>query len=82
MKRLGAEGLNVETRWNSHVVAVEQGLWLDPKGKDFGANAKYFQHDLTEAKKLLAAAGYASGIKDVPPARWPATSCRAPSTPR
>src|SRR5204863_25574 len=27
---------------------------------------KYFQHDLTEAKKLLAAAGYANGIKDVP----------------
>jgi peptide/nickel transport system substrate-binding protein len=36
---------------------------LDPKGKDFGANAKYFKFDLAEAKKLLAAAGYPSGFE-------------------
>ena len=38
------------------------GWWLDPKGKDFGANAKYFKHDIAEAKKLLAAAGFANGV--------------------
>jgi ABC-type transport system substrate-binding protein len=36
--------------------------WLDPKGKDFGPNAKYFQHDPAESKKLLAAAGYPNGF--------------------
>jgi peptide/nickel transport system substrate-binding protein len=66
VSRLGSEGLHVETFWNSHVVAVEQGMWLDPKGKDFGPNAKYFKHDLVEAKKLLAAAGYPSGMQNVP----------------
>ena len=38
------------------------GWWLDPKGKDFGPNGKYFQHDIADAKKLLAAAGYANGL--------------------
>jgi peptide/nickel transport system substrate-binding protein len=61
-----AQGLPVETRWNSHVVATEEGTWLDPRGKDFGPNAKYFKFDLAEAKKLLAAAGYPNGIQNVP----------------
>jgi peptide/nickel transport system substrate-binding protein len=36
--------------------------WLDPRSKDFGPNAKYFQYDVAEAKKLVAAAGFASGF--------------------
>jgi peptide/nickel transport system substrate-binding protein len=59
------QGLPVETRWNSHIVATEEDLWLNPRGKDFGPNAKYFQHDIAEAKKLLAAAGYPNGIQNV-----------------
>jgi ABC-type transport system substrate-binding protein len=39
------------------------GWWLDPREKDFGPNAKYFNHDIAEAKKLLAAAGYADGFE-------------------
>jgi ABC-type transport system substrate-binding protein len=35
---------------------------LDPKGKDFGPNAKYFRHDVAEARKLLTAAGYPNGF--------------------
>lgn len=31
--------------------------WLDPKGADFGPNAKYFKRDIDAAKKLLADAG-------------------------
>ena len=51
-------GLPIETRWNSATLADEyKGWWLDPKSKDFGPNAKYYQHDIAEAKKLIAAAG-------------------------
>jgi peptide/nickel transport system substrate-binding protein len=62
-----SEGLPVEKRWNSHVGASgrSEPYWLDPKGKDFGPNAKYFQHDPAEARKLLAAAGYPNGIQNV-----------------
>ena len=34
-------------------------------GKDFGDNAKYLQLNVAEAKKLLAAAGFANGMQDV-----------------
>src|SRR6185503_13553604 len=36
--------------------------YLDPREKSFGDNRKYLQFDLTEAKKLVSAAGYASGV--------------------
>jgi ABC-type transport system substrate-binding protein len=55
-------GLPVETRWNTALNASTEGWWLDPKSKDFGANAKYMQLDIAEGKKLLAAAGYANGF--------------------
>src|SRR5581483_5852025 len=57
------QGLPVETRWNTAVPAtVFEGWWLDPKGKDFGPNARYFEHNVAEAKKLLSAAGFPDGI--------------------
>jgi ABC-type transport system substrate-binding protein len=59
------EGLPVEIRWSSHLSPTFEGWWLDPKAKDFGPNAKYFQRDVPEAKKLLAAAGYPNGIQNV-----------------
>src|SRR5262249_11900821 len=59
------DGLPVETRWNTALVATYEGWWLDPKGKDLGPNARYFQHDIGEAKKLLTAAGYPNGLQNV-----------------
>jgi ABC-type transport system substrate-binding protein len=56
------QGIELETRWNTPVYNVADGWWLDPKGKDFGPNAKYYKFDLAEAKKLVIAAGYANGL--------------------
>ena len=57
-----SQGMTVDSRWNSALTARWDGWWLDPKGKDFGPNARYYRHDLPEAKKLLAAAGYPNGL--------------------
>jgi len=60
------EGLPVGRRWNTALGVSESdadgGWWLDPKGKDFGPNAKFFKYDVAEAKKLMAAAGYSNGF--------------------
>jgi peptide/nickel transport system substrate-binding protein len=60
-----SQGLPVQVRWNTALEASENntGWWLDPKEKDFGTNAKFFQRDVAEAKKLLAAAGHPNGIE-------------------
>jgi peptide/nickel transport system substrate-binding protein len=62
------EGLPVQTRWNlGGITANVQGKWaLDPqnliKGQELGENSKYFAYNIAEAKKLLAAAGFANGF--------------------
>jgi peptide/nickel transport system substrate-binding protein len=60
-----ADGLPIEARWNTSLTADFEGWWLDPKSKSFGPNAKYYEHNLPEAKKLLAAAGYPSGFETI-----------------
>jgi ABC-type transport system substrate-binding protein len=58
-----AAGIPVQTTWNTALLSnFFTGWWLDPKGKDFGPNAAYFEHNIAEAKKLMAAAGYANGV--------------------
>jgi len=57
-------GLPVDMRWHSHLTSGLDGWWIDPKDeKAFGPNAKYFKFDPAEAKKLLTAAGFASGVE-------------------
>ena len=68
-------GLPVDTAWCSgllYIDAYKAGGWfLDPKGKDFGDNSKYYQFNLGEAKKLLSAAGFPNGFDTE--LRYPAT---------
>ncbi len=57
------EGLPVETYYYTSMGYVP-GVTLDPRDtKTFGPNAKYYMQDIAEAKKLLAAAGFANGIE-------------------
>ena len=56
------EGLPVESRWHSHFAAGEPPFWIDPKGKDLGEGAQYFQLNQAEAKKLMQAAGFNAPI--------------------
>jgi ABC-type transport system substrate-binding protein len=38
-------------------------FWLDPRGAEFGPNAKYYEHHADEAKKLVEAAGFGGGLE-------------------
>jgi ABC-type transport system substrate-binding protein len=59
------EGFDLATRYQAGPIGRGWGeYWLDPQdSKAFGPTGKYWStFDLTEAKKLLSAAGFANGI--------------------
>ena len=57
--RLESQGLVVDAKWVSHISAMWGELSGDPgDAKSFGDSAQYFTYNLSEAKKLLAAAGH------------------------
>jgi len=72
---LEGAGVPANKRWNTCLPCGDTGsymyfpgAWLDPQGKDFGENAKWVtlgarDKNIAEAKKLLAAAGYANGLE-------------------
>ena len=55
------EGLPVETYWFTATGAAP-GWRIDPRDSEFGENAKYFQYNVEEARKLMDAAGYGDGL--------------------
>ena len=62
VEKFRSQGFAVDTAWNSALPNNNTGWWLDPQGKDFGPNAKYYKHNPDEAKKLVSAAGFANGV--------------------
>jgi ABC-type transport system substrate-binding protein len=58
-----SQGLEVETVWDTAITGASwAGWWLDPKSKEFGPNARYFQKNEAEARKLLDAAGFTKAV--------------------
>jgi ABC-type transport system substrate-binding protein len=58
-----AAGIDIPTAYHTILAAGWNELWLDPQDeKKFGPNAKYLKHNIAEAKKLLAAAGFPNGF--------------------
>ena len=65
-----SEGLPIETYWYTSMGYVPEWT-LDPRGKEFGANAKYYQYNVEEAKKLVQAAetAYGGSFPEIPSGR-------------
>ncbi|MDQ6601405.1 MAG: ABC transporter substrate-binding protein [Chloroflexota bacterium] len=48
---------------NNALPAGQRSWYLDPRSADMGPSAKYYKRDVDAAKKLLADAGFAGGLK-------------------
>jgi ABC-type transport system substrate-binding protein len=61
-KKFEDAGLPVETLYDLALRDGSrlEGWYLNPQNKDFGPNAKYFEYNPDEAKKLMSAAGHGS----------------------
>jgi peptide/nickel transport system substrate-binding protein len=59
--KFAAQGLELQWKQCTILGAGWGDFWLDPRDSKFGPNAKYLQHNVDEAKKLISAAGFANG---------------------
>lgn len=57
VSKFRAEGIPMETLWNSVLTTNWPGWWLDPRGKELGEGARNYKFDLAEARKLVSAVG-------------------------
>jgi ABC-type transport system substrate-binding protein len=73
------QGLPAEAYYHTSMGYIP-GVTLDPRSKDFGDNAKYYTHNLDEAKKLLSAAGYPTGFEYT--SHWPNFPLFGPNFPK
>ena len=63
--KFAADGIEIDVVYESGLQSNTYAGWLlDPKGSNFGPNAKFFKMDLAEAKKLIIAAGHSDGVVD------------------
>jgi ABC-type transport system substrate-binding protein len=62
VEKFKMEGLPAKTSWSTALSAGAGSFLLDPRGNNFGPNAKYYEYNVAEAKKLLAAAGFPDGL--------------------
>jgi len=79
VSKFKADGLPCDPLYHTSMGYIP-GVTLDPNSKDFGENSKYYKRDLSEAKKLMAAAGYASGFDYQ--SHWPNFPLFGPNFPK
>jgi peptide/nickel transport system substrate-binding protein len=56
-------GVPMHGSWTTPLSAGFGPYWLDPKGGAFGPTARFLMHNVAEARRLLAAAGYPDGFE-------------------
>jgi ABC-type transport system substrate-binding protein len=62
-QKFADDGVDISPRYNSVVGPGAEGYWIDPQdSKKFGEWSKVYTFNVTEAKKLMSAAGYANGV--------------------
>lgn len=61
--KFAADGIDIKARYHTVIGAGAEGYWLDPQDKknvsDWG---KFYTYNVSEAKKLMSAAGFANGV--------------------
>ena len=68
-----AIGVELTPNWNTPMSSGFGPFYLDPQGPDFGPSAANLHHNIPEATKLLAAAGFDSGNPFKFDLIWPGT---------
>jgi peptide/nickel transport system substrate-binding protein len=56
-------GVPMRAYWHTPLSPGWGAYFLDPRGGEFGPGARLFRHDVAEARRLLAAAGYPGGLE-------------------